>query len=218
MEQNLNTNYDNSSGFFRKLIKLFWQHFEKPMAQDKPHTKYLYKSWPMNGDKFEFDIQELDITETVDDIAQLYEEFGVIVLRKYNGEDKLVIACGNCPLANCGGYPFNDDYEKEEYHAEHHHTGCYTINPAPEYNPSVIGWFSEQTFLNIPDVSFSEIYIEGAWLDGTQIFFDEIRRMLKNGGKLFDISYETPMVILSKDADGSLIIDEYALSRTVRNV
>jgi len=115
-------------------------------------------------------------------------------------------------LANCGGYPFDNSCEEEEYHNEHHHTGAYTINPEPAYNPSTVGWFSYQTFLNIPNESFNEIHTEGIWLTGTNIFFDEIKRMLKDEGKLF-IDH---IHIITKKDGGLVVLEDIILSEYIR--
>lgn len=175
--------YNTCSPIHKQLVELFNMLFIRPFAEESYHIQYSKLSWPQDGSPFEFDITKLTVTETIDKIVDGYEQHGVIVLRKYNGEEYCTIGCGNKPLANSGGYPLRDN-EEEEYHALHHHTGHYTINPEPSYNPSVVGFFSKQTFGNIPDNSFTEIYSEGICLDETDLYFSEIWRMLKDGGKM----------------------------------
>lgn len=163
-----------------KLLNLFHDFFDsyKHYCND-----YIRQSFPREG-KLEFDINQLTITNPIERMKGLYKEFGVLVFRDYAGEKELVIGCGNYPLANCGGYPLCEGVEEDNYHANHHHTGCYTINPAPSYNPSVMGAFSIHTFKNIPDNSFKHIDIEGIWLVATDTFYSEMTRLLKEGGSI----------------------------------
>jgi hypothetical protein len=178
------TNYFSCTKTQRKLVDLFNDLFTQPFTESYYHTQFSKKSWAREDTSFEFNLNKLNITEDINVIETIYNEMGVIVLRKYNGEKYCTIGCGNKPLANCGGYPFEDMDEETEYHKKHHHTGHYTINPEPAYNPSVIGFFSEQEFKCIPDNAFIEIHSEGILLDGTVLYFSESERMLKNGGKL----------------------------------
>ena len=164
----------------RELLELFNDHFNSFVYYTSTINA---RSFPREG-QLEFDINQLTITNSIAKMRDLFEKFGIIIFRDYACEDKLVIGCGNYSLANCGGYPFSDDKEETRYHAEHHHSDCYTINPCPSYNPSAVGAFSIHMFKNIPDESFTHIDIEGTWINATDIFYSEMLRLLKNNGKI----------------------------------
>jgi hypothetical protein len=86
-----------------------------------------------------------------------------IEVRAYAGETTLIIACGNKPRSNCGGYLMNTLEEVMEIHFEHSHEGCYTIDPYFLSNSSVIASFGLTTFSDIPSGSFDTIVCEGCW-------------------------------------------------------
>ena len=139
---------------FINLFKAISKHEYPFKNYEVPgHLQFSFNSWS-DISNLEFNPDGLDITNPIDTIEQQFNEYGVIILRPYKGEKKLVIGCGNKPLANCGGYPFATEKEELDYHTDHHHEECYTINPEPAYNPSVVGFFSINEFGNIPDYAF----------------------------------------------------------------
>jgi diketogulonate reductase-like aldo/keto reductase len=160
-----------------ELLDLFYEFFSTPSY----YNDFNLLCFP-HRTKIEFDINKLTITNSITKMKELYEKFGIIIFRDYAGEDELIIGCGNYPLANSGGYPFANENEEDNYHKEHHHTNCYTINPVPCYNPGVVGAFNIHVFKNIPDCSFKYIEIEGVYLDETEAFYSEMTRLLKEGG------------------------------------
>lgn len=219
---------DSENQLFRKnVINLFNDLFlfAETFVEKYPHIHYSKQSWPIivsslkttpkSKDlsiKTEFDFYKLDIKLDWNSINEIYNKTHTIVFRNYNGEDCCVIGCGNYPLANCGGYPFQNDEEKKEYHTYHHHENCYTINPEPSYNPSIVGFFSSQKFPTIPDKSFKKINIEGTRLVGSLLFFTEIIRMLKDNGEIYINDYHCATKINNKlkiiDSDDAGLQDE----------
>lgn len=169
-----------------QLVVLVNDLVNKPFVSHYDCIEFFKKNWPLKSNKRKFDIHELDITEHIGNIKQNYARYGIIVLRKYNGEKYCTIGCGHKPLLDCGGYSFQTCKEQEEYQTKHCHDGHYTINPEMAYNPSIVGFFSDQEFKTIPNESFIEIYIEGVYLDPTEKFFSELLRMLKPNGQVFD--------------------------------
>jgi hypothetical protein len=176
-------NYIQCSSDQKKIIEIF-NDFLHQFSETQPYVRISLRSWSMDGYQLEFDINKLHISTPITEIVQTYQSIKVVVLRKYQEESKCIIGCGNKPLADSGGYPFETQEEEIEYHATHNHQGCYTINPEPAYNPCTVGFFSYQKFPNIPDHSFSSIESEGVWLDGTDLYFSEINRLLKEEGLL----------------------------------
>lgn len=182
MASNINygLNLNGPGGLFKKIIAstyVLFMNFFKELCFES-----LVVPW--NDQKYHSILDRLSITVNLSDMLNHFENDKTIVLRQYNGEKYLMIGCGNKPLMNCGGYLFESDEEKEKYQMEHHHDGYYTINPVIEYNPSIIGFFSYQHFLSIPDGVFEEIETEGFWLELTEIAKSEFLRLLSDGGKV----------------------------------
>jgi hypothetical protein len=173
------------------------------------YMQILRNSWS----ELEFDINSIYILNSTPAIVKKFQEWGLIEFRPYKGEEILIIGCGNSPLADCGGYPFHfwgngqtfseNERDRIEYQSLHEHKGCYTINPAPAYNPSVVGMFSYQTFPNIPDGKFEKIVIEGVLLDDTPTYRAELLRLLKEGGIV--VNREGSATSIFNKQDGKIV-------------
>jgi hypothetical protein len=146
-------------------------------------ASHCLKEWPIKG-KLQHNIKNINISTTVKDMLYKYKTEGIIELRPYNGEDILVVGCGNYPLVDCGGYSFRNKEAQNKYHCKHKHINCYTVNPSLAYNPSILAFYSYHTLGTIPDKSFSKIIVEGIRLKETSIFASETLRLLKENGVL----------------------------------
>lgn len=207
------TKFENIPTFYQALIRTYWQLLDrvdlgidipgKPL-HNNTFIHYCYEEWPLSGN-ITHDYTQLNISSKFDDMISTYKKNGVIELRTYNGEKKLLVGCGNYPFVNCGGYPFQNNDEEKKYHEMHHHTDSYTINPMLSYNPSVIGFYSYNTFKNIPSQSFEKIIIEGVRLDETQIFASETLRLLEQDGVVTLSNHENIDILIRRNNSLKLI-------------
>ena len=90
--------------------------------------------------------------------------------RKYNGEKKLVLGCGN-----------NPKIMSKEYRSQHLHQDAYTIDIDGEMNPSCLTDLTLGKFCNLPDNVFEEVVCEGFFLNLNEAdkFILEIKRVSK---------------------------------------
>ena len=110
-------------------------------------------------------LNQLNITNTEIEL----KNDNLIILRKYNNERELVIACGNSPIIGGGNHMFDYnihvnidiDNSMELYKKYHSHNFAYTINIDIFFNPSCICNIIKQKLHFIPDESFTYIYFEG---------------------------------------------------------
>jgi hypothetical protein len=119
-------------------------------------------------DKLPF-AKELSVDNSVSDVQKLYNWYGVIQLRRYAGERKLILGCGNNPIF-IGSTPLRKQYDSvtefwSNYAESHKHVGCYTINPDIGMNPSIVGCFGIEDFTFLPKGAFTEIEFEGFLLN-----------------------------------------------------
>ena len=124
-------------------------------------------------------------------IKQIYERYGYLELRPYNGEKKLIIACGNTR------FDFDYLYTAENTdnrvvrtitsNKYHSHWDAYTIDMHLGANPSILGtWDADTFFRTIPDNSFDLILFEGG---GEPSDNDaEIQRLLNKNSVSFCIA------------------------------
>lgn len=101
----------------------------------------------------------------------------MVVLRKYNGENILIIGCGNGRLdnGNLGSVGENSG----EYDSKRHiHKNCYTIDVAIVANPSVLCFFHKNTtFPFLKSKCFDKIILEN--INNDLVNKDEILRLCK---------------------------------------
>ena len=115
-----------------------------------------------------YDLRKLTVTN--EDLETDFKRTGSCILRKYNGETSLILACGNSPTCVCLG---------SKYIYDHKHSGVYTIDSDISMNPSLVGLFGYEIFTEIPDNSFNYIEMEGLYGIPTELFFNEIKRIAK---------------------------------------
>jgi hypothetical protein len=108
-----------------------------------------------------------------------FHKYGFILMNKYTPAKhlKLIIGCGHYPIENNMSDAFWTEYSNE-----HHHKGCFTIDPDLRVNADLVGVWGEQKFPCLPDGSFFEIRSEGLRAKFTPIFMSETTRLLKEGG------------------------------------
>jgi hypothetical protein len=189
-----------------ELYSLFLKKFNenyivKPIRcetmEDGPQC-FSFSEDEINYDK-SFNINNLQIENTMNDINIKFIKYKIIELRPYKGEKELVLSCGNFRLDDSGGHPFERYDEKYEntdrpskniYYSNHNHYGCYTIDMNLATNASTVGIFGKQNFPNLPNNSFKIIYNEGGnvgMIESNQLLNTEILRLLEPDG--FFITY-----------------------------
>jgi hypothetical protein len=131
---------------------------------------------------YSFDITKLSIEYTIDDIKEKFNQYGVLIMRPYKNQKKLIVGCGKKPLRNCGGYPFADKQEEKEYHSEHSHDDEYTIDPLHASNPDVIGAIQFNKLDFLAEESFDIIEFEGIVVNVTHVLIYNLIRLLKQNG------------------------------------
>lgn len=187
----------------------------------KEKLKYIYEEFITNTQEFhesyfidnnidDFDeiYDKMDIWEDMEYIERKNKKYGYIIVRKYKGENKLVIGCGNNPYFCCGGYIIDDEKHLHHYQYFHSHDNCYTIDPLFGKNASTMGYFGHQNFLHIPNRSFDIIHIEGINVENGPTFYNELKRLAKTGALLvFD--EETFIEIDRNDTEIHNFIQQY---------
>ena len=152
-----------------QAIRLFEKYNrEAPWASGStgPATVWLHKSMI----KMPY-IHALKVGSDTWSMRRVYTLYGVILLRHYNKERKLVIGCGNKPIY-FGATPLRQRCTKERiprywrgYATAHSHEHCYTINPDIGMNPSIVGRFGIQDMTFLPSGAFRVIELEGFMTD-----------------------------------------------------
>lgn len=140
-------------------------------------------TWTLNSSEFSINEnlsldfpykKDLSIDNSIEQIDEIYQKYGVIQMRKYKNEETLVLGCGNDPI-------FFESYEcayRKEYHdpmnkdkyflkerIKHLHPDCYTVNPDIGMNPSIVGSFGINKMDFLPQNSFKKIIFEGFMID-----------------------------------------------------
>lgn len=114
-------------------------------------------------------IQRLNLKNSLQTIQHIWDTIPetdnkYLELRPYNGEKKLIIACGNGRIDDRNLDPpipsqWHDSVEQNMYHL---HEGAYTIDFVLVANPSVVANVEGNLVLpGIPDNAFDLIYFEG---------------------------------------------------------
>ncbi len=137
-----------------------------------------------------FNLNELKIDNNINYITRIFNKYHYIVLRKYNGEKKLMIACGNYRLDNRNLDPCDKENGcnqifENKYHA---HRDYYTIDLNLLANPSIVSDFNNSNIVlkTIPSNSFDLIVFEGGAEPSTNP--NEIKRLLNSNVNSFCIS------------------------------
>ena len=134
----------------------------------------------------------LNISMELGDITTIFDEYGYIQIRPYQGEKVLVIGCGNRRIDAGNLYHKKNTEErinyKRNYDLDHLHLNQFTIDLTLVANPSIISNFGpDSRYYTIPDHSFTLIYCEG----GAPVNNDrEISRLLDNKTTSFYIIVE----------------------------
>jgi hypothetical protein len=122
---------------------------------------------------------------TIIDESRLHD--GVLVMRRYKGERRLVVACGNGPLLfdDTDDLPMCSDEFFMDYREDHLHIGEYTINILLGMNPSMIGSFGQTDLRRLlPQECFEEIEFEGGGCREEKWTVSNLRWLLKEGGRV----------------------------------
>lgn len=112
---------------------------------------------------------------------------GVLVMRRYDGEQRLVVACGNGPLLfdDTDDLPTSSDENYTEYRDEHLHIAEYTINILLGMNPSMIGSFGQTDLRQLlPQGCFEEIEFEAGGCREEKWTISNLLWLLREGGRV----------------------------------
>lgn len=139
-----------------------------------------------------FDLHQLKIDNKLSYITTIYKENNYLALRKYNGEKKLIIACGNYRLDNRNLDPCVSEHDCDQTFENkyHSHKDCYTIDMSLLANPSIVSDFNNPNivFKTIPSNSFDLIFFEGGAEPNTNP--KEIKRLLNSNTNSFCLGME----------------------------
>ncbi len=169
------------------LFKMYRQYHDINRDLSSCYSDFLVEDF-QSVDDCPFDWKHLNVKVPIKKIEEIAKKTGVIQLRPVNPADRiLIVACGNKPLANSGGYPFCDKEEAEEYHFRHTHKGAVTIDPFLAMNPTIVAFFGMHHFPMIEDGQFDLIVIEGTKISDTAEGRKELNRLLSKNGKVCSI-------------------------------
>jgi hypothetical protein len=150
----------------------------------------------------------INVTTDINIIEKYYNSQECIVLREYNNETILVIGCGSVLNYQDIRHRYDgfDKHDKDfcKFSKNHKHIDHYTIDPDIVLNPSTVGFFGYQIFMNIPDGSFKKIIFEGFYPEGENkgpYFDSELKRLLKKG-------YSNCIYITSSDKEMKEILKD----------
>ncbi len=160
----------------------------------------------------QFDLNQLKIDNSLKYIERIYNEDHYLVLRKYNGEKKLMIACGNYRLDNRNLDPCDEtngcnQILENKYHS---HRDYYTIDASLVANPSIVSDFNNSSivFKTIPSNSFDLIVFEGGADPSSNP--NEIKRLLNSNTNSFCISLnESKYVVYSYWFEGKYKVNNF---------
>jgi hypothetical protein len=142
-----------------------------------------------------------DIPITSSNPSQFIEN-NVIILRDYMNQKKLLGCCGYGKQQTECGYVL-DECEREEYRSKHNHSEYYTIDQCIGVAPDCIASFENATFPFINDGSIDEICFEGGRFQPTDIFMNEMKRILADGGVVTKLTDDNdrfqPQVMFQKN-------------------
>lgn len=153
---------------YHRWCKVFPDEYRKYMMANNydsisPHGSHL-------------GLNNLDVTNQR--LISDFEKYNQLVLQKYNGETSLIIGCGNGPVCS-----FRWEEKERKFHQ---HEKCYTMDMDLSMNPSIVGFFGQESFHSIPDASFDDVDMEGCCCVGefTDLFISELLRITKPEAKL----------------------------------
>jgi hypothetical protein len=140
--------------------------------------------------KFGTKLDDLIVDLDINTIKVTFNDNKYLQLRKYNGEKKLLIGCGNYRLDDRGGNPFVETEYSSKIHENkyHSHRDFFTIDLCLYANPSIVSTFDNNNkiiYTTIPDNSFDLIIFEG----GGELNPDEIKRLLNKNTNSYCIYY-----------------------------
>ena len=164
-----------TSGEFLDLIATLWRpHSDRTLALFVKHRRrflgFVRIDRPMS---------------TIIDESKRHD--GVLVMRRYDGEQRLVVACGNGPLLfdDTDDLLTSSDEHYRAYRDDHLHIAEYTINILLEMNPSMIGSFGQTDLRRLfPQECFEEIEFEGGGCREEKWTVSNLLWLLKDGGRV----------------------------------
>jgi hypothetical protein len=193
---------DETMGILKMFLKI--HHRFPNLFAENYHAEYYFGDEEDQDFKKHYDVKYnlklLTYTFPLIRQRKLFSKYGFIVMNQYNPakHQTLIIGCGHYPIEND-----MDDPYWSEYSNEHHHEGCYTIDPDLHKNADIIGVYGEQKFPCLKDETFSKIRSEGVRLKFTPIFMSETTRLLKEGGCYYCDEEDLPFFIKK---NGKLLI------------
>ncbi len=216
MSKKINTNKSIKNYSARKLNKTKKNKQKGGNYSDKIISKIVEIakdiSPTFNTDEFiaPFNLHELKIDNKLKDIAHIFKESKYLELRKYNGEKKLVIACGNYRLddRNLDICLSENDCDQTFENKYHSHRDCYTIDLSLVANPSIVSNFDNPNIIykTIPSNSFDLIFFEGGGEPNTNP--NEIKRLLNSNTNSFCLAMnEGKYIVYSYWFEGRYIIN-----------
>ena len=155
----------------KKIVELYDKFYDNL-------SKYKGDCYKLKLDETE----KLNITVNEQYIKKIFDKDGIIPLRKYNDEKKLILGCGNVTEKSASlNHWFKKTYEK------HSHKDACTIDPRIHNNPTIVAKFGYDKIDVFPDGSFDEIVFEGFFFElqnwnDCELVIHELIRLLKDGG------------------------------------
>ena len=140
----------------------------------------------LNMHAHKLDLNNLLIINTPEDIIENFKQNNYLELRPYNGEKRLIIACGNKRLddGNTDKITYMDKtIELNKYHS---HRDAYTIDLFIGANPSIVSqWGDVKIYTNLLNGIFDIIIFEGGGSAKDNV--NEIKRLLNPNNLSFCI-------------------------------
>lgn len=164
------------------LFKLYQRFIEKAtQSEDTKSFAWMANDF-LSAENCDYAWEYLDVSLPLDKIETILKKTGVLQLRSLDDySNVLIIGCGNCPIADGGGYPLKGN-EWARYRSIHTHPQAVTINPHLGFNPSLVGVFGAQEFPMLTTGQFDLIVIEGTNLVDTSLGRNELARVLSSKG------------------------------------
>lgn len=120
-----------------ELYKIYIEYLSNHIIESDQSVAFVAKNCLMeleNKEKFMSLIDKIEITLDFDTIMDIYKKTGLIMLRKPENEESILLGCGRNP-------PNLTDEYKNKNPDKHYHRDYYTIDPDISMAPSIIAFF-----------------------------------------------------------------------------
>lgn len=183
-----------------------WDHIltkqedEQLMAlfNDRAEWSLAIENGDCLGGNYEvYDVRNLEIDLTFDEIQDIYQKHGVIQLKKIDpNASTLILGCGNRRMENDGGYsiPFQNLYPQDDednyayaYPLKHIHPDAVTIDIEAANNPTIVADLNEQSVFRLfKGQKFTTIIYEGYFNPERDLPLrgELLAELLEDGGEL----------------------------------